>query len=270
MSGMDTLDSPAVAAIVRLVREAGARILDCYGPECAVQWKAPGDPITAADQASHAVIAAGLAELAPDLPLISEEGVVPPYEQRARWERFWLVDPLDGTKEFISGNGEFTVNVALIEGHVPVLGCVYAPALDLLYVAGAGFGSWRTSGGGPPERIHSRDWRRGEPVRVVESRSHPSAELDAFLASLTIVDRVRKGSSLKFCAVAEGQADLYPRFGPLMEWDAAAGDCVYRYSTDGRPRRSPIRYNQPDLRIPGFVIGSDELIDFASCQQQLV
>jgi 3'(2'), 5'-bisphosphate nucleotidase len=258
--GEEAAGDPMLEALISLVRAAGDETLRFFRQACAVEWKDAG-PVTEADRASHAVIVAALSALAPAVPIVSEEGDLPSAQARACWERFWLVDPLDGTKEFISGSGEYTVNIALIEHGIPVIGVVYAPALDLLYAAARGRGAWRQQGTARAQRIFSGNWRPGTPARIVESKSHPSAALDAFLGSLQVADRVLKGSSLKFCAVAEGAADLYPRFGPMMEWDAAAGDCVYRYSTAGQPRVSPLRYNTADLRIPGFVIGSDDLID---------
>jgi 3'(2'), 5'-bisphosphate nucleotidase len=252
-------------ALIRLARDAGRGTLQFLGHDCPVEWKADGNgPVTAADRVSHERISRGLRALTPDIPIVSEEGEIPDYRTRVAWQRFWLVDPLDGTKEFLNGSGEFTVNLALIDGLQPVVGVVFAPALDLLYAADRDRGAWKHEGSQTPRRIYSSNWRPGLPARVVESRSHPSAALDAFLDSIEVVDRVPRGSSLKFCAVAEGAADLYPRFGPMMEWDAAAGDCVYRYSTAGEPRPSPIRYNQPDLRIDGFVMGSDELVDLVA------
>jgi 3'(2'), 5'-bisphosphate nucleotidase len=193
--------------------------------------------------------------LSPGVPVISEEGTVPDYDTRAGWRRFWLVDPLDGTKEFLSGNGEFTVNIALIEDNEPVLGVVAAPALDAVYWAARGSGAWRRIADRPPERL-----RVAAPqpslTRVVESRSHPSPELEAFLDELGPVERVKLGSSLKFCRIAEAGADLYPRFGRTMEWDVAAGDCVYRNAgPDGCELWSPLEYNQPSLSTAGFVIG---------------
>jgi 3'(2'), 5'-bisphosphate nucleotidase len=134
---------------------------------------------------------------------------------------------------------------------------VLAPAFDLTYCAGRGLGAWRQHAASRPERISSGRWRPGQPARVVESRSHPSSELETFLASIGVIERVRLGSSLKFCRVAEGSADLYPRFGPMMEWDVAAGDCVYRNSTAVGERPSPLRYDTADMRVGGFVLGYD-------------
>ncbi|HEX5069747.1 MAG TPA: 3'(2'),5'-bisphosphate nucleotidase CysQ [Vicinamibacterales bacterium] len=242
-----------VDQIERIAREAGAAILARAG--AAVELKADASPVTTADRAAHASIAAALTAWTPDVPVVSEEGCVPDFETRRHWPRFWLVDPLDGTKEFVSGNGEYTVNIALIEGHEPIAGVVFAPALDEMYLAGRGLGSWKQVRGGSRERLTSSPPDPGAPLVVAESRSHPSAELEAFLSTVTVKRRVQAGSSLKFCWVADGRADIYPRFGPTMEWDTAAGDCVYRCSGVGRERWSPLQYNTPALRHERFVIG---------------
>jgi 3'(2'), 5'-bisphosphate nucleotidase len=147
------------------------------------------------------------------------------------------------------------VNVALIESGEPVLGVVLAPALDLLYWAVKGEGAWKEENGGSPQRIYSRPPAPGTPLTVVESLSHPSPELEEYLQTIPVARRVKAGSSLKFCWVAEGRADIYPRLGPTMEWDVAAGDCVYRQSGSDGERQSPLTYNKPDLRNTSFVIG---------------
>jgi 3'(2'), 5'-bisphosphate nucleotidase len=245
----------ALVRLAAIAAEAGRTVLEHYHENVAVAHKADRTPVTAADDAAHRLIADRLGAWDATVPLVSEEGEIPEAAIRHGWSRFWLVDPLDGTKEFLSGNGEFTVNIALIEEGVPVLGAVSAPALNVLYYAGRGLGSWKREGDGPPVRLASRPPGSGEALRVVESRSHPSRELEAFLATIAVAERVPIGSSLKFCLVAEGKADVYPRFGPTMEWDVAAGDCIFRYSGAGRERRSPLRYNSPSLRNEGFVIG---------------
>ena len=221
----------ALVRIADLAVAAGQAAMAHYHPGIEVELKGDRTPITAADRAAHAVIAGALASWDPSVPVVSEEGDIPGDAERAAWGRFWLVDPLDGTKEFLSHNGEFTVNIALIEGRAPVLGAVYAPALDELYYAGRGMGSWRRAGGGGTMRIVSHPPLPGHALRVVESRSHPSAELERFLRTELVAERIPVGSSLKFCRVAEGKADCYPRFGPTMEWDVAAGDCIFRYSS---------------------------------------
>jgi len=241
--------------LAALAREAGAAALAHYGARGDVELKADQSPVTAADRAAHAVIAAGLAALEPAVPVVSEEGELPSAAARMTWRRFWLVDPLDGTKEFLQQNGEFTVNIALIEDGSPVLGVVYAPALEVLYAAGTGLGSWKTEPGRPPRRLLGPPDVPPEGLTVVESRSHPSPELEAWLAERRVARRVRSGSSLKFGLVAEGAAHCYPRLGPTWEWDTAAGDCVWRDSSATGRRASPLRYNTPTLKNPSFVIG---------------
>ena len=243
-------------AVNEVVLRAAAAVLERYDArDTWVRAKADGSPVTGVDLAADAILHDGLKALDPAVPYLSEEHEVPPCEVRRRWSRYWLVDPLDGTKEFIGRTGEFTVNVALIEDGEPVLGVVAAPAAGLLYYARAGEGAWKREGDGRPRRLRSTLTSPSDPLRVVESRSHPSPALEAFLEPLNVVERVRTGSSLKFCVVAEGRADVYPRLGPTMEWDVAAGDCVHRNSGHPDPHPGTLRYNKPSLRNGSFVIG---------------
>jgi 3'(2'), 5'-bisphosphate nucleotidase len=244
-------------AISDLAREAGRATLPFYDGVLGsnVREKEDRSPVTLADEAAHEILVRGLREIDSDTPVISEEAEAASADDRRSWRRFWLVDPLDGTKEFLKRSAEFTVNVALIEDGEPVLGVVLAPALDLLYWAVKGDGAWREEKGKPAERIYSTPAAPGTPLTVVESLSHPSPELEEYLKTISVARRVKAGSSLKFCWVAEGRADIYPRLGPTMEWDVAAGDCVYRQSGRNGERSSPLTYNKPDLRNPSFVIG---------------
>jgi 3'(2'), 5'-bisphosphate nucleotidase len=253
-----TVAPDALVRLAALAVEAGRATLQHYHAGVAVTQKGDKGPVTAADHAAHAVIARALEDWDPRIPVISEEGEIPRAEARRGWTRFWLVDPLDGTKEFIQRNGEFTVNIALIDHGIPVLGVIYAPALDLLYYAGDGLGAWKREAGGSPVRIISRPPLPGHALRVAESRSHPSVELEAYLKTVSVRERVPAGSSLKFCWVAEGKADIYPRLGPTMEWDVAAGDCIFRNSAAIGRRASSLVYNQPELKNQGFVIGLDD------------
>ena len=245
------------SAVVGLVREAGRATMTYYdAPASAdVREKEDRSPVTLADEVAHGILVEGLGRIDPATPVVSEEAAAADFETRRGWRRFWLVDPLDGTKEFIKRRAEFTVNVALIEEGEPVFGVVEAPALDLLYWAVKGGGAWREEKGAAVERIYSTVPEPGSPLTVVESLSHPSQELEEYLKTIPVAKRVKAGSSLKFCWVAEGRADIYPRLGPTMEWDVAAGDCVYRQSGRDGERPSPLRYNKPDLRNPSFVIG---------------
>lgn len=209
--------------ICRLAREAGVAIMQVYDGEKPLEAtnKVDDSPVTAADIAAHRVILSGLKALTADIPVISEEDP-PAWSERQHWRRYWLVDPLDGTKEFLKHNGEFTVNIALIEDGKPVLGVVYAPVNDVLYAAAEGK-AWKEENG-ERQQIHAREAR---PPLVVVSRSHSSDdELKEYLQQLGEHQTTTVGSSLKFCLVAEGQAQLYPRFGPTSIWDTAAGHAV--------------------------------------------
>ncbi|CDG16142.1 3'(2'),5'-bisphosphate nucleotidase CysQ [Xenorhabdus doucetiae] len=209
--------------ICQLAREAGAAIMAIYQAEqpLQVERKMDDSPVTAADIAAHKIIKAGLLRIAPDIPLLSEEEP-PAWEERKNWQRYWLVDPLDGTKEFIRRNGEFTVNIALIENGAPVMGVIYVPVQNVLYSA-QGRQAWKeTNGQRLPIKVMS-----AKPPIVVVSRSHrDDEELQDYLSQLGVHDTLSVGSSLKFCMVAEGKAQLYPRFGPTNIWDTAAGHAI--------------------------------------------
>ena len=239
--------------IVALAERAGAVILEHYRNGAEVRTKADASPVTIADEAAEAVILAGLAKLTPETLVVAEEtvagGHVPELDERP----FWLVDPLDGTKEFISRNGEFTVNIALIEGREPVLGVVLAPALGKVWWGARGRGSMTRNGGAA--RIIAARARPATGAVAVASRSHSDAATEAFLDREGVAERISAGSSLKFCLVAEGRADLYPRFGPTMEWDTAAGHAVLS-AAGGRVTTmdgEPFLYRKPAFRNPGFI-----------------
>ena len=239
-----------------IAHDAGATILRYYqAGDLAVESKSDGTPVTDADREADRQIRDALRNLDASIPCISEEGEIPPYEARHDWQRFWLVDPLDGTKEFVRGTDEFTVNIALIDGGIPVLGVVYVPALDVMYFAEAGRGTWKQQGPQEPQQIISTFPDPTAELIVAESRSHPSPRMEAFLQNYRVKARIAAGSSLKFCLLAEGTADIYPRLGPTMEWDVAAGDCVYRHSKRDGAHPMPLRYNTPLLRHDGFVVG---------------
>ena len=242
--------------IREVARDAGATILTYYNHGGGgVETKADGSPVTAADREADQQIRDALLTLDRSIPCISEEGEIPEFDARRDWRRFWLVDPLDGTKEFVRGTNEFTVNIALIDDGIPILGVVYAPALDVMYYADADGGTWKQGPGSDPTRLVSRFPDPAGELVVAESRSHPSPRLEAFLKSYRVKARIAAGSSLKFGLVAEGTADIYPRLGPTMEWDVAAGDCIYRYSRQSGSHPVALRYNTPLLRNDGFVIG---------------
>ena len=206
---------------------AAGRILDVYESDFAIEHKDDRSPLTQADLASHQAICAGLQELTPEIPVLSEESKSLPYSERARWQRYWLVDPLDGTKEFIKRNGEFTVNIALIEGHATILGVVHVPVTNVCYFAARDVGSFKLEPtAGHVKQLHTRKADPGHFV-VCGSRSHGSEAVQDFVRNLPgKVEFISQGSSLKLCLVAEGHADIYPRFGLTSEWDTAAAQCV--------------------------------------------
>lgn len=249
-----------------LAVEASARILGIYATAFGVTVKDDNSPLTAADLAAHHVIVAGLQRLTPELPVLSEESVSVPFAERAQWRRYWLVDPLDGTKEFVQRNGQFTVNIALIENHEPVLGVVRVPVTGLCYSAVRGYGAFREDPGQPPQPIAVRRLEPHAPVRVVGSRSHGGPGLQKFVAALGAHELVTIGSSLKFCQVAEGAADVYPRLGPTSEWDTAAAQAIVEVA-GGRvvsaETGEPLRYNTRDsLLNPHFIVYGDASRDW--------
>ena len=250
-----------VEPVVAMAAQAGNAILEVYATDFDVQNKADESPLTQADLASHRVIVAGLKALTPEIPIISEEDGLPDFEIRRAWTTYWLIDPLDGTKEFVNRNGEFTVNIALIDGHRPVLGVVHVPVHNKTYIGCAGLGAELRDRDGAPKPI-SVTRQSASPVRVVGSRSHRGASLDAYLDALGEHAMVPMGSSLKFCVVAEGGADVYPRLGPTSEWDTAAAQAVVEQAggkvveLDGKP----LSYNRKDdILNPHFmVIGASD------------
>jgi 3'(2'), 5'-bisphosphate nucleotidase len=261
---MDLLNaSPVRRQLLDEVRAIAARAgdatMEVYSGHFAVELKDDRSPLTAADRASHTIIRDGLDALDPRLPLLSEES--PPEELRDRleWRRYWLVDPLDGTKEFVKRNDEFTVNIALIEDHRAVLGVVLAPALGLEYAGALGLGAWRRRGAGEPEAIRTAVARPG-PARVVGSRSHASAELQTYLTRLGPHEMTAMGSSLKICLVADGQADVYPRLGLTSEWDTAAAQAILESAGGGMMDLAGrmLRYNTKEsLLNPHFLAVGD-------------
>jgi 3'(2'), 5'-bisphosphate nucleotidase len=273
---------PYILRSIQAAITAGNAINDVYRSDFSVEYKSDKSPLTLADQKSHEIITGALQEY--DLPILSEEGKDMPYPQRKNWEHFWVVDPLDGTKEFIKRNGEFTVNIALIEKRSPVLGIIFVPDRDTLYFAGQALGAYKLKNGPFSElqaaqadskeeagllldqimaqstRLPAKDPQRAS-LTIVGSRSHKNAELEAYVEEkrneFGEVEFISAGSSLKICLVAEGKADLYPRLGPTMEWDTAAGQAiaesagarVYQYDT-----REPLIYNKADLHNPWFIV----------------
>lgn len=239
-----------LAAVRSIARSAGAAIIEVYQRleqpgTVAIERKADASPLTEADLAAHRIIVDGLRALTPDWPVLSEEDADVPLAERSGWSRFWLVDPLDGTKEFLSRNDEFTVNIALVENHRPILGVVHVPVTGIDYFAIASAGAWKAES---PDESGSRIRvapRSRAPIRVIGSRSHASARLTDALHALGSHELVSMGSSLKFCVLAEGAADVYPRIGPTSEWDTAAAHAIVQGAGGDVVRLdgAPLEYN---------------------------
>ncbi len=270
-------------------KRAGEAILDVYGSDFAVEQKDDKSPLTLADKRSHEIIMDVLERTVTvndgTVPVLSEEGRGIPFDERKEWEYFWLVDPLDGTKEFVKRNGEFTVNIALIRKHKPVLGIVYIPVKDVFYFAAENFGTYKLENSeslfdnsadnlsinellDKSQRLPMANNSKSS-FTVIGSRSHTSEEFTEFVKLLNEkygeVEFITSGSSLKLCLVAEGIADVYPRFGPTMEWDTAAGHAIVEQA-EGRvmdtQTREPLIYNKENLLNPFFIVsGKDVCLD---------
>lgn len=262
------ITSELLELAVKAAYEGALEILNVYGTEFGVALKSDNSPLTQADQRAHNKIMSNLADSG--IPVLSEEGAQIPYEQRSKWDLFWMVDPLDGTKEFVKRNGEFTVNIALIKESEPIMGVISVPVTGDLYLASKEEGAYKIKGFNSPNGSLS-EWKKsatklpysGEvrPYTIVSSRSHMSEETSAYVAELKAIHGeiqfVSMGSSLKICLVAEGAADIYPRFAPTMEWDTAAGHAIANaagkeiidYSTN-----APMRYNKENLLNNWFVV----------------
>lgn len=247
--------------LVPLAREAGEAILEVYEREdVGVEEKSDKSPVTDADHAANEVILGALREAAPNVPILSEESAHAAASVREGWRALFLVDPLDGTKEFIHKRGDFTVNIAVVLEGRPLAGVVHAPALDATFYGKRGQGATRQQGSGAPEPIATAPWPTDGPVRVVASRSHLNDETRVFLEALPNHELVQAGSSLKFCRLAEGAADLYPRLAPTMEWDTCAAQAVLEAAGGAVMRADegvPLTYNKPDLLNPHFVAAGD-------------
>jgi 3'(2'), 5'-bisphosphate nucleotidase len=239
--------------------KAGAAILEIYdSSDFGIQTKSDDSPLTKADLAAHHLIVDELKQHTANIPILSEESAEIPFEQRQQWQKYWLVDPLDGTKEFIKRNGEFTVNIALIENGSPILSVVYVPVSDVSYSAAKGYGAFKLADG-KRQQIHTHKPARNIPI-VVGSRSHVSADVQTYLDKLGNYELTAMGSSLKFCLVAEGKADLYPRLGLTSEWDTAAAQCIVEQA-GGRVvtlDNQALKYNSKEsLLNPYFMVYGD-------------
>jgi 3'(2'), 5'-bisphosphate nucleotidase len=254
------LTADQIARLESLARQAGDEILRVYeSDDFDVEAKGDGSPLTRADRMAHECIVAGLKELAPEIPIVSEESDEDEMNQRREWSQFWLVDPLDGTKEFIKRNGEFTVNIALIEDGKPTFGVVFAPVLKTIYAGGEQYGSWRLTADNGKESLSVNEYTVGA-ATVVASRSHRGEAVESFLEALTQqseAPEVRSmGSSLKICLVASGEADVYPRLGPTSEWDTGAAHAVV-LGAGGQVTNvcgQPLEYNKESILNPWFLV----------------
>ncbi len=262
--GMTLKPETLLEPVVSLARKAGRATLKVYESSFEVSHKPDQSPLTEADIASHEIICSGLAALKPRLPILSEESYDNDYSRRSGWHDYGLVDPLDGTKEFVNRNGEFTVNIALISDHRPVLGVVHVPVSDITYTGCSGAGAARRSAARAGQQIRVSPLPNG-PVRVLGSRSHRGKSLDRFLGHLGDYEFIGVGSSIKLCMVAEGRADIYPRLGPTSEWDTAAAQCVVESAggqvtdTEGHA----LRYNtRPEILNPSFLVYGDTSRDW--------
>ena len=244
--------------VIALTRQAGSAIMEVYKTDFDIQIKADNSPVTAADIKANAIITEGLKEINPEIPILSEEGRDVPFEERSKWETFWLVDPLDGTKEFIKKNDEFTINIALLEKNQPVFGVVFAPALDILYWGCQDKGAFKSIGGNSHKPVSVKP-NLSDPVQIAGSRSHPSNKMNIFTSQFEKYEVKPMGSSLKICSVADGSVHFYPRLGPTMEWDTgaahavlrAAGGEIIKYGT-----YEPLEYNKRNLLNPEFLAGN--------------
>jgi len=253
---IDTID---INLILGIAVEAGKAILTVYDNEedFEVSTKSDSSPLTKADKIANDIICAELKRLYPAIPILSEEGKSIPYEERKNWDSYWCVDPLDGTKEFIKRNGEFTVNIALINKNVPVFGVIYIPVQTLLYYGSKTVGSWKQIPGEEPVRIKAI--KKDDNWTAAVSRSHADGEEKAILANYPVVNFIAVGSSLKFCLLAEGKAQIYLRTGPTMEWDTAAGHAIILFSGCNIHTLSgqPMHYNKVSLLNEGFLCKID-------------
>jgi 3'(2'), 5'-bisphosphate nucleotidase len=239
--------------VIKIADEASEKVLHIYQSDFKVNYKEDHSPITAADIASHDIIVKGLRQISRDIPVLSEEGAEIPWEERKKWRRFWLIDPIDGTKDFTQRTGAFTVNIAMIEDGEPVMGVVTAPALKEAFWGIKGEGAHMRDRTGRVHRI--RVAQPKDTLRVVASKNHLNDETRAFIETLGAHETVQAGSSLKFCRIAEGHADIYPRMGPTSEWDTAAAHAVL-VAAGGKvqtPEGQPLVYGKENILNPNFI-----------------
>lgn len=249
-----------IAPVMIAAREAGKKILDIYHSDFSVQTKADHSPVTAADLASHAILVRHLSAFEHKYPVLSEEDDHLNFAERSAWPRYWLVDPLDGTREFVHKRDNFCINIGMVENHTVIFGMVYVPVQQRCYYATAGGGAFVVQGDAAPQPIRVAAWHEDRPMRVAVSRSHPSGLLQRFLDEFREYESVQLGSAMKMCMVAEGRVDFYPRFGPTWEWDTAAAQCIVE-EAGGRLTDlnfNALRYNAKEsLLNPPFLVFGD-------------
>ena len=251
------LSKEDISKINNIVYDAGTAILDIYNTSFEVEIKSDDSPLTQADKNSHLVIELGLNALFPNIPILSEEGRDIPYSERKKWDMFWLIDPLDGTKEFVKRNGEFTVNIALIKDNYPIFGSVYAPFTKELFWASNGLGAWKSINN--KKDIPIIVSKSNKKTRIVISRSHPNEKVTDYINQYKEYELIRMGSSLKLCCIADGRADIYPRLGPTSEWDIGAAQCIVEQAGGSvleYPSNNRLRYNKENILNPFFIVSA--------------
>jgi 3'(2'), 5'-bisphosphate nucleotidase len=247
--------------VISIAKQAGKQLLSHYHSDFTVEYKADKSPVTAADRTTHTAICEGLNHLTPEIPILSEELTTIDFAERQHWQQYWLIDPLDGTKEFLDKNGEFTVNIALIENHEPLLGVIYAPAFDCCYFAAIRQGAFKQVAEQDAVLLQTAAWEKNSTIVMAISRRHGIDTLQSFFTLFPALSLIRCGSALKFCWLAEGFVDVYPRFSPTSEWDTAAGQCILKEAggTIIDPQGQILRYNtKPSLHNTAFLAVGDK------------
>jgi len=256
----ESLNKEIIDSVIEIANLAGNAIMDIYDSEFSYKLKDDSSPLTKADLRSNQIIINELQKLDPRYPILSEESSEIRFEERSLWDKYWLVDPLDGTKEFVKKNGEFTVNIALIEKNRPIFGVIRVPAQSATYWGGVSVGSMKKTDGEDAKKINV-SYNNNQKLRIISSRSHKNELLKSFLIKLAPFEEIYTGSSLKFCLIAEGKADFYPRLGPTSEWDTAAGEAILEFSGGCvlSDEGNKIAYNSSkSLLNPNFLASSNE------------
>ena len=272
---MIMIENIDIHKINSIAKKAGDEIMKIYQQDFEVDYKKDKSPLTKADIHSNEVIVKNLENLYPDIPILSEENKEIPYQIRKNWEYFWLIDPLDGTKEFVKKNGEFTVNMALIHKDIPVLGVIYAPALGILYYAQKDRGAFKQEKNKRPQRLPIYNHIHNDILKVIVSKSHYNQETKEFVDNLKNqyekIEFINIGSSLKFCLIAEGKADIYPRLALTMEWDTAAGQAVVEEAGGEVVKfkmKTSLKYHKEDLLNPWFITKGSNMKNYLTGRKQ--